>query len=1125
MASSPAAPGAKARPGPHSAPAFGALKREVYRKKRSVAGSHPPARAEAAAAQNAALPPRDDAEVQGKTVNAERMNEAKPKEFDKDAFIRAVEKAIADKAPKNLAEADSFAGSGKADEVRAEVHGAVGAGKADSAEQIAVTTAAAPDTSAAVPKTVVPLVADRPPVSPGTPDPRNAVPDRLPASATDMSAGPDRVRGQMVDAKITETQLKRSDEPAFTEALNRKKAAERHSATAPGRLRGHESDELRAATGQAQRLGSAAMAAMGARRVLAGQQVGAGKSGAKGRDEEKRAQVTAVLNGVFDTMKKDVEAVLSGLDRLVDEQFARGEKEAREAFTAEHRRRMEEYKDQRYSGATGKLRWVKDQFAGLPAEADRIFDQARDGYLRRMRQVISDVATTIGAELNHAKRRIAQGRTELQTAVTGLPAGLRAIGRQAAAEFEGRFDELTQSVDDKGTQLVDTLATKYTEALTSVDGEIAAEREKNKGLVDKAVDAVKSVIGTILELKRLLLAVLAKAAEAALLILGDPVGFLRNLVTAVGAGLKLFLRNIGRHLQQGIMSWLLGRAAEAGLQLPAKFDTRGVLTMLAGVLGLTWPSIRARITRRVPERVVAAAETAVPLVAEVRRRGVAALWEDLKARVGDLRKNVVDKVIEYVTPTIVMAGITWVLSLLNPASAFVRAVKLIIDFVTFVVTQARQIIDFVNAVLDSVVAIAKGATGGVPAMVERALARSVPVVLGVLAAVLGVGGIAARVKQIVQAMARPVNRAVDWVIDKIIGLMKKAGALWTKRRGTGGDPAGKNGDRAGKTEENQRKRLDAALRAAVAAVDKYRGRPVAGSLLRPLLATIRLRYRLSELRPVENGSTWSVYGRINPEDKAPTQAQTDAKATGMLAAYRGIHFKTTWDDDAYREALKKDLVGKPTFSAAAMRMAGSTKPDGSDVPESELLAKAQIIAATVEKTKDPRSVERWWRSSGKQVFESEYLALLQRYINSYKAFAKEVKNPKIGGTFMDIPFISTSKNSHHSARYAKGEKFTEAHEKRTSGVVGRLYVYLFSVQDIQKQDPANIAQIAGTKIKLRARLISEGEVTFSGSIPGGNLVSQHDATATESSDQLGDKAKQDARNRAEAQGGLKEWLP
>src|SRR5207248_2553431 len=166
-----------------------------------------------------------------------------------------------------------------------------------------------------------------------------------------------------------------------------------------------------------------------------------------------------------------------------------------------------------------------------------------------------------------------------------------------------------------------------------------------------------------------------------------------------------------------------------------------------------------------------------PIILEVRKRGVRALWDDLKARVGDLKKNLIDNLVSYLLPTIIMAGITWIISLFNPASAFIRACKMIIDIVKFIITNGRQIIEFVNTVLDAVIAIAKGGGGGVPGLVEKALARSIPVLIGALAALLGIGGVAGKVKEIFQKLARPVNKAIDWVIDKIVGLAKK---VWAK---------------------------------------------------------------------------------------------------------------------------------------------------------------------------------------------------------------------------------------------------------------------------------------------------------------------------------------------------------
>ncbi|MFD2469991.1 phage tail protein [Amycolatopsis silviterrae] len=889
---------------PGADPKFQALKKDVNAKKKAVGASHPPAAAEAGAAQGAAEAPADDQEARGKAAHAEDMDAAQPKEFNKQEFIQAVKKALADKAPKNLDEADKFGESGKAEEVKTEVQGKVGQGKDASAQEIADTTAAPPEPAPDA-KAVVPMAADKVPGKPGAPDPAQATPDQLPPSATDLSDGPEQVNRQMADAQVTDQQLsfKNSREPQFDKAVKEKKTMEAHSEAAPKKLRAGEAGELKQVKNTAAVQGSAAMAGIHATRVATGQQVGTGKKGTKKTDEDKRKEVTDLLQKVFDQTKCDVEKILADLDKKVDEQFTRKEKEARDRFTREHEEGMERYKDERYGGAFGWARWTRDLFAGLPDEANRIYERARDHYLTAMDQIVTEIADTVEAELKRAKDRIAAGRKELKAAVDKLPADLKAIGREAATEFEGKFDELKDTVNDKGAELVDTLATKYADAVKSVDDEIAAEKEKNKGLVAKAADAIGGAIKAIIELGRMLLGILSKAVAAIGAILKDPVGFLGNLVTGVGGGLKLFMKNAGRHLEAGVLAWLLGTGGTMGLQLPKTFDVLGILTLIAMILGLSWPNIRARLARKVPNQALAAAETAVPLVAQVKTRGVAGMWDDLKTRVGDLKKNLISNLVSYLLPTIIIAGITWIVSLFNPASAFIRACKMIIDIIRFIVTNARQIIEFVNAVLDAVLAIARGGTGGVPALVERALARAIPVLIGALAALLGIGGIASKVKEIFQKIARPVNRAIDWVIDKIAGLVKK---LWAKikpkkRPAKPGHPRkpkrprkpakarkpdrprrpkrprrpGERASRRDNTPDGQRKRLRAAVNAGVRAVNRLSGNAVARRLIEPLLTAIRLRYGLSVLRPVDHGGRWAVYGVINPEMTGPTAKKTD----------------------------------------------------------------------------------------------------------------------------------------------------------------------------------------------------------------------------------------------------------
>ncbi|MEU8830251.1 hypothetical protein [Streptomyces sp900116325] len=840
--------------------------------KKTALAHHQPATHESKSAQDAAVAPPDDKEAQGKVANSAKMDAAKPGGFDKAAFIRAVNDAIAAQAPKNLDDADKFSKSGKAEKIKGAVDGKVTAGKDASAHAITTTTNAPPDTSAAKPKQVTPMQADHPPSNPGAPNAADAAPQPQPAAVTDFSGGPKQTDQQMAAADVTDHQLASSNEPEFTGALKDKKTADAHSATAPAKARAGEKQQITEAKSGAAASGAQAMAHLTATRAAAGKAVDGGKGHAKSQDEQRRAQATGRLQKVFDATKKDVESILSGLDKKVDQQFAAGESKARAAFEADQKRRMDAYKSKRYSGLTGKGRWIEDKFAGLPKEADDLFQISRQLYVSQMQGVISSIADTIGTELGRAKARIAQGRKDLTAEVNKLPADLRKYGQEAAKDFASKFDDLESEVNDKSKQLVQDLATKYTQALHKIDDEIKKLQDANKGLVAKAVGAIAGVIKTIIELKNMLMGVLAKAATAIGKIIKDPIGFLNNLVHAVGAGLKLFLANIADHLKKGLVSWLLGTAIQAGLSLPSSFDLKGIIQLIASLLGLTWANIRARITRKgIPDRAVTAVEKSVPIAEKLAREGPAGAEKEIVAEVGDLKASILGKLTSYLIPTVIIAGITWILSLLNPASAFVRAVKAIIDIVTFVVTQGAQVLEFVNSVLDAVIAIANGGTGGVPPLVEAALAASIPTLLGLLASLLGIENLASKVKSVFHAVARPVNK----VIDKIVGFIVKIGKkLWAKLKGrfkkggrhqdkeTGGE---NNQTPDSRTDAQKQKDLTAGLNAAESLIKDN----IPEHDARRHLPEIKRRYYMTSLTLTvktdsEGEQLYSIDGEVNP---------------------------------------------------------------------------------------------------------------------------------------------------------------------------------------------------------------------------------------------------------------------
>jgi APOBEC-like N-terminal domain len=760
---------------PNEDPRFTAVKKKV-KGGGAVVKKHPTAASEARKAQDAAVPPGNDRAAQAKAAQADKMSAAKPGTFDKKAFVDAVRKAIEAASPKNLDEADKFAGSGKAAAVKGQVMGQVTDGKHSSEKEIKEKTAETPDTGAAKEKPVTPLAEDTAPPKPPDPEAAKGMPAPAPPEQTNLDHDKVETDQQMAEAGVTEEQLKESNEPEFEGALQAKKAGEEHSAKAPGPVREQEKEVLGKAAADAHGTAGAALAGLVRSKVGNKGQVAARKADAKAKEEVERQRIATEMEAIYARTKTEAEAILTGLDAKVTAKFEAGEAEARKAFEASHKREMDAWKEKRYEGASGAIQWGLDLFMDLPSEVNVFYDRARKLYLDRMEGVISDVADLIGTELTRAKDRIARGRTEIQEYVAKQPKALRKLAAQAQQNIAGKFDALEQDVDAKQNDLVQDLANKYVEARKAVDDRIKALQAENKGLWSKAKEAVGGVIETIKKLKDMLLGVLAKAASVIGRIIAKPIEFLGNLVNAVKSGLQRFVGNIAEHLKAGLQQWLFGALAGAGLELPAKFDLRGILHLIMQLLGLTWTSIRARIVKGLGaagEKIMGRLEKAMEVVQILVKEGPAGLWKFVVEKINDLKEQVLGKIKEFVITRIVIAGITWLVSLLNPASAFIKACKAIVDIVQFFIARGSEIMEFVNTVLDSIGAIASGAIGGAAAAIEGVLKRILPLVIGFLASLLGLGGISEKIKSILEAIQRPVGKVIDSIISKVVKFGKK----------------------------------------------------------------------------------------------------------------------------------------------------------------------------------------------------------------------------------------------------------------------------------------------------------------------------------------------------------------
>jgi hypothetical protein len=684
--------------------------------------------------------------------------------------------------------------------------------------------------------------------------------------------------------------------------MDAKKEADEHAATAPQKFREEEQKNLTAAQGAAGAATAANISKMHQSRAAALGHVGTHKDAAKAKNEAARAKVAAELESIYNATKKEVDDILGGLDAKVGTVFDRGEKSAREAFENDYETKRSAYFKKRYKGLRGKGRWLRDKFKGAPPEVNEFIVQAKQLYITKMEAVINDVANIVEAELNRATVRIAEGRKQITDYVNKQPKDLKKIASEAAKDISGKFEALDQAVTDKASDIVDDLADKYNAAAKEVDDRCDAMREENKGLIDKAKDKIKGMIEAIGKVKDMLSQMADKAAGVIGDIIAHPIRFLGNLIGALKQGFGQFVDNIGKHLAEGLMGWLLGELGAAGIQLPETFDVKGILHFVAQILGLTWENIRARAVEMLGPEVVAMIEQGVGMFQKIahifttlREQGLAGLWDMISDKIGDLKAQVMDQIQDFVITKVITAGVKWILGLLNPVGAFIKACLAIYDIVMFFINHGSEILALVNAILDNLAAIVAGNIGAAANLVEKVMAKAIPLVIGFLASLLGVGGIGEKIKSVINAVRKPINKAMDWVLKTVVkpvakaaaravGFVKgkvKAAGNWMKRKGQAGidflkkkssaATEGIRGKFGRKSDERTPDQKLADLQAGLGEAEGLLERPDASpTSIKPELDGIRKKYRMASLRLVidekkDGQETVHVEGVVNPK--------------------------------------------------------------------------------------------------------------------------------------------------------------------------------------------------------------------------------------------------------------------
>jgi hypothetical protein len=308
-------------------------------------------------------------------------------------------------------------------------------------------------------------------------------------------------------------------------------------------------------------------------------------------------------------------------------------------------------------------------------------------------------------------------------------------------------------------------------------------KEANAGLIDKAIGFLKKVWKVIKDLVNLFTSILSKLASIVGVILDSPGGFFDNLGKAFKQGFNNFKDKFLDYLEQGLMDWLMTNLGISGVELPKKFTPMAIFTLVLQVLGLTKQHIKERAIAILGPKTVAVLETAGGILYRVATEGIGVLWEMIQEKLTDLKEIVWEAIKSYIKTKVVEAAIIFLLSMLNPVGAFVKLCMAIYDFLMMLVRFKDRIMELLDSILNAVMAVASGAIDSAANAIEKAFAKSIPVIIGFLAALLHLNDIAAKVRDIITRIRARVDKAIDFVINKGVGLVKGVVGLGKKAVG------------------------------------------------------------------------------------------------------------------------------------------------------------------------------------------------------------------------------------------------------------------------------------------------------------------------------------------------------
>lgn len=702
---------------------------------------------------------------------------AKRQPFDAVAFKQKLKDLIKQKEviPKSEDEADKFPKSGKLDELKTDFGKDVGNEKDRAASPVKQIKEAPLPSGKSISE--VPVPAAKRGVKPPIIDPKKAVPKPRAAEEISLQHESDNLDDVMTQNELTDNQLGNSNEPKFLETLKKKNDAQKEIAAAPENYQEKEQTILEGAGQQADQKMVSDMARMLGRKNRSTKNVHGGQKKKEKETEDRQREIKGDIDGFYNDTVSDVQTILDVMTQVVNNNFSVEIEFANKRFKDNVRSRLDDH--------YGWFTWDDklSEALGLSKGVQHIFDSESALFTSYMDLVLDDIALKVVNGLNAAQARIDLGRQKMIDYKATLKGDEAKFAGELLEMAETQFQNLENSIDNKHEELLDGLATQYNEVQGDLQKEFdSINEELRKSWIEAAIDFIIDVGKAIYKLGKLLVSIVVRMAAIINDILAHPIDFFTNLVKGVKQAIKSFSTNIADHLKTAFWTWLTGATKNLNVQIPEKWDFKGLLGFAAQIVQIGKQELRRLAIQVFGEKVVEMVEKGVALgekalepVRILLNEGIGGLWNYLKETMSTAIDGVVKSVKESILYATINKALQWVAGLFIPGAAFIKAIQAIYKALRWLVDNIDHIVEMVNSILDSLEDAVRGNVGGIVKRVIKAITKAVVIGIDFLAKLVGIGGLSQKVQKAFKRLRKPILNGIRWVLKKAKKVLQKIG--------------------------------------------------------------------------------------------------------------------------------------------------------------------------------------------------------------------------------------------------------------------------------------------------------------------------------------------------------------